>query len=718
MLVKEIREYFENNDNNEISPSSLWGAHKAVLRGKIIQLSSKLRRERKVDIEKLERDFKFLSRSHKRNPSRSSLTKLDSARLALNLALTSSADKHLQWQNSKFYMRANKFGPQLAAKLTPKLRTYAIPKIKASNGMLTQNPEKILKTFQSFYSTLYSSDTRHSQTDLDAFLQNVPLPRLLDSHRATLDSPFQVAEISAVIKDLKTDSAPGPDGFSNLYYKTFSEILAPYLVRFFNSLRRDSLADPSANLAFISVIPKPGKDPSEVSNYRPISLINNDLKIMTKVLANRMALFIGSYIHKDQVGFIPGRQGPDQIRRAVDIISLMRNRTKAAGGTYTNDKENKPSVGIIPRVIKALFKEIEQRCGWEFQIKVSYLEIYNEEIVDLLYTRDKATHLSIREEGIKICGLTERDVKDAEDMVFCLEMGNGALTVASTAMNYQSSRSHTIFTISLEQKKIDDKNISFRSKFHLVDLAGSERQKKTKAEGDRLKEGISINLGLLCLGNVISALGDISNRGGFVPYRDSKLTRLLQDSLGGNSHTLMIACVNPANSNMEETLNTLRYADRARKLKNKPIVNTDPQAAEIQHLKQQVQDLQVMLLQAHGGTLPVLTNMEPTDNLQSLLIKTKTLEEENGKLSQELGEAAEQMANILEKIILTELENEKLTNKMNELRQHAACKLNLEKMVETLEDQEMKDNVEVIRNLQQLITHLQDEGSVGRYPRG
>ncbi|KAM5127443.1 chromosome-associated kinesin KIF4-like, partial [Mantella aurantiaca] len=218
---------------------------------------------------------------------------------------------------------------------------------------------------------------------------------------------------------------------------------------------------------------------------------------------------------------------------------------------------------------------------------------------------------------------------------------------------------------------------------------------------------ISINRGLLCLGNVISALGDESKRGGFVPYRDSKLTRLLQDSLGGNSHTLMIACVSPADSNMEETLNTLRYADRARKIKNKPIVNTDSQAAEIQRLKLQVQDLQVLLLQAHGGTLPVLTNIEPSENLQSLLTKTKTLEEENGKLSQELSETAQQTAHILEKIILTEQENEKLTSKMDELRQHAACKVDLQKVVQTLEDQELKDNVEVIRNLQQIISHLQ-----------
>ncbi|KAM4020455.1 chromosome-associated kinesin KIF4A isoform 2-T2 [Anomaloglossus baeobatrachus] len=390
-------------------------------------------------------------------------------------------------------------------------------------------------------------------------------------------------------------------------------------------------------------------------------------------------------------------------------------KTFSMGGAYTHDQENEPTVGVIPRVVKALFREMTQRPDWEFLLKVSYLEIYNEEILDLLYSpRDKASPISIREdpkEGIKICGLTERDVKTDVDTIICLEQGNSSRTVASTAMNSQSSRSHAIFTIAIEQRLGGDKNAYFHSKLHLVDLAGSERQKKTKAEGDRLKEGISINRGLLCLGNVISALGDESKKGSFVPYRDSKLTRLLQDSLGGNSHTLMIACVSPADSNMEETLNTLRYADRARKIKNKPIVNTDPQAAELQKLKQQVQGLQVLLLQAHGGTLPVLTNMEPTENLQSLLVKTKTLEEENGKLSRELGEAAEQTAQILERIILTEQENDKLNKQMEELKQHAACKVDLQKMVETLEDQELKENVEIIRNLQQVIVHLQDESS-------
>ncbi|XP_050997055.1 chromosome-associated kinesin KIF4A [Acomys russatus] len=390
-------------------------------------------------------------------------------------------------------------------------------------------------------------------------------------------------------------------------------------------------------------------------------------------------------------------------------------KTYSMGGAYTAEQEHESTIGVIPRVIQLLFKEINKKSDFEFSLKVSYLEIYNEEILDLLCpSREKASQINIREdpkEGIKIVGLTEKTVLVASDTVSCLEQGNNSRTVASTAMNSQSSRSHAIFTISIEQRKKNDKNSSFRSKLHLVDLAGSERQKKTKAEGDRLKEGININRGLLCLGNVISALGD-DKRGNFVPYRDSKLTRLLQDSLGGNSHTLMIACVSPADSNLEETLNTLRYADRARKIKNKPIINIDPQAAELNHLKKQVQQLQVLLLQAHGGTLPENINVEPSENLQSLMEKNQALVEENEKLSRGLSEAAGQTAQMLERIILTEHANEKMSTKLEELRQHAACKVDLQKLVDTLEDEELKENIEIICNLQQIITQLsvsQDE---------
>uniref|UniRef100_A0AAY5EZ47 Kinesin motor domain-containing protein n=1 Tax=Electrophorus electricus TaxID=8005 RepID=A0AAY5EZ47_ELEEL len=378
-------------------------------------------------------------------------------------------------------------------------------------------------------------------------------------------------------------------------------------------------------------------------------------------------------------------------------------KTFSMGGTYTSDQENEPTVGVIPRVVRKIYQEKAKRTDTEFFISVSYLEIYNEEILDLLCISKEKPVISIREDpkdGIKIVGLMEKDVSNAMEMVGCLELGNCARTVASTAMNAASSRSHAIFTVILEQRRGADKSDTVISKLHLVDLAGSERQKKTKAEGDRLKEGISINKGLLSLGNVISALGDESKKGTFVPYRDSKLTRLLQDSLGGNSHTLMIACVSPADSNIEETINTLRYADRARKIKNKPILNVDPRAAELKRLKQQVQELQVMLLHARGGKRPASSS-----NL--ILEHNRSLKEENSKLSRELSEAVGQTALMCERVIVTEQANEKLQSKLEELKQHSACKVDLQKVVETLEDQELKENVEVIRTLQHLILELQ-----------
>uniref|UniRef100_UPI0035902298 chromosome-associated kinesin KIF4A-like n=2 Tax=Myxine glutinosa TaxID=7769 RepID=UPI0035902298 len=279
-------------------------------------------------------------------------------------------------------------------------------------------------------------------------------------------------------------------------------------------------------------------------------------------------------------------------------------KTFTMGGTYTTSQDDY-EVGVIPRVIHHLFDGISQRSEIEFVLKVSYLEVYNEEIIDLLHNSKEHQVLSIREnakEGLKVAGLTEQIVCIAEEMVRCLELGNSARTVRSTAINAQSSRSHAIFIISMEQKR-GEQRCCFR-KFHLVDLAGSECQKKTKTEGVRLKEGININRGLLALGNVISALGEYSGRKGHIPYRDSKLTRMLQDSLGGNSHTLMVACISPADAHLDETMNTLRFADRARKIKNKQIVKRDPQAAEMLALKQQVQQLSVQLLQATGVRAP------------------------------------------------------------------------------------------------------------------
>ncbi|TYI75869.1 hypothetical protein E1A91_D06G036900v1 [Gossypium mustelinum] len=240
-------------------------------------------------------------------------------------------------------------------------------------------------------------------------------------------------------------------------------------------------------------------------------------------------------------------------------------------------------------------------------------------------------------------------------------------------MNSQSSRSHAIFTISMEQKKIasclsgvndDTADDILCAKLHLVDLAGSERAKRTGANGMRFKEGIYINKGLLALGNVISALGDEKKRkeGGHVPYRDSKLTRLLQDSLGGNSKTVMIACVSPADTNAEETLNTLKYANRARNIQNKAVVNRDPMASQLQAMRSQIEQLQAELLFYRGD------GNASFDELQILKHKVSLLEASNGELRQELQERRLTSEQLAQRALDAQVEKDKLIMKIELVR--------------------------------------------------
>lgn len=246
-----------------------------------------------------------------------------------------------------------------------------------------------------------------------------------------------------------------------------------------------------------------------------------------------------------------------------------------------------------------------------FEIYVSFLEIYNEEIIDLLNPQPKkGPPLTIREDAsgdIYLAGLKEEAIGTSDEIFDLLKKGTLCRTTGSTDMNMNSSRSHAIFSLVLRQiRSKDDQAII--SKIHFVDLAGSERLKRTNAVGERAKESISINSGLLALGSVIAALSDDSGKVRHVPYRNSKLTRLLQDSLGGNSHTVMIACVSPSSDNYPETLSTLNYAARARNIRNKAIINQESasnSAFEISQLKKQISALknEIHLLRGHASQL-------------------------------------------------------------------------------------------------------------------
>ena len=233
--------------------------------------------------------------------------------------------------------------------------------------------------------------------------------------------------------------------------------------------------------------------------------------------------------------------------------------------------------GITPRSFEHVFQEVGLRSDTKFLVRASYLEIYNENIRDLL-GKDHLQKLDLKEhpdKGVYVKDLSQIVVHNAEEVARLMSKGTANRSVGATAMNADSSRSHSIFTLYIEMCEAQGNADKIRAgKLNLVDLAGSERQSKTQATGDRLKEATKINLSLSALGNVISALVD--GKAKHIPYRDSKLTRLLQDSLGGNTKTLMVAAISPADNNYDETLSTLRYANRAKNIKNKAVINEDP----------------------------------------------------------------------------------------------------------------------------------------------
>ncbi|XP_015412782.1 PREDICTED: kinesin-like protein KIF17 isoform X4 [Myotis davidii] len=255
--------------------------------------------------------------------------------------------------------------------------------------------------------------------------------------------------------------------------------------------------------------------------------------------------------------------------------------------------------GIIPRAFEHVFESVQCAENTKFLVRASYLEIYNEDVRDLLGadTKQKLELKEHPEKGVYVKGLSMHTVHSVAQCERIMERGWKNRSVGYTLMNKDSSRSHSIFTISIEIYAVDERGKDHlrAGKLNLVDLAGSERQSKTGATGERLKEATKINLSLSALGNVISALVD--GRCKHIPYRDSKLTRLLQDSLGGNTKTLMVACLSPADNNYDETLSTLRYANRAKNIKNKPHINEDPKDALLREYQEEIKKLKAILAQ-------------------------------------------------------------------------------------------------------------------------
>ncbi|KAF2806445.1 kinesin family protein-like protein [Mytilinidion resinicola] len=319
-----------------------------------------------------------------------------------------------------------------------------------------------------------------------------------------------------------------------------------------------------------------------------------------------------------------------------------------SGKSYTMmGTESQP--GLIPRTCEELFDRIQQdpSPNTNYHVHVSYFEVYNEHVRDLLAPRTAPPmYLKIREsqsDGVYVQGLNEVEVKNFSDVRHLMDMGDSTRTTAATKMNDTSSRSHAVFTIQLKQIQhslLSDETIERCARMRLVDLAGSERAKSTEATGQRLKEGGQINKSLTTLGRVIAALADraAAKRGRrpkeVVPFRDSVLTWLLKDSLGGNSKTAMVACISPCD--YDETLSTLRYADQAKRIRTRASVNQDclsaaQRDAQITEMAEQIRSLQVSVNAASVRKREEATELEEyqkqVGHMQRLMEETRQVSE-------------------------------------------------------------------------------------------
>ncbi|XP_025757318.1 kinesin-like protein KIF1B isoform X14 [Oreochromis niloticus] len=311
--------------------------------------------------------------------------------------------------------------------------------------------------------------------------------------------------------------------------------------------------------------------------------------------------------------------GKEMLQHAFEgyNVCIFAYGQTGAGKSYTMmGKQEEGQEGIIPMLCEDLFEKINEDGNKEelsYSVEVSYMEIYCERVRDLLNPKNKG-NLRVREHpllGPYVEDLSKLAVTSYTDIADLMDAGNKARTVAATNMNETSSRSHAVFTIVFTQRKHDsetDLSTEKVSKISLVDLAGSERADSTGAKGTRLKEGANINKSLTTLGKVISALAEVDNctskskkkkKSDFIPYRDSVLTWLLRENLGGNSRTAMVAALSPADINYDETLSTLRYADRAKNIKCNAVINEDPNNKLVRELKDEVARLKE-LLRAQG----------------------------------------------------------------------------------------------------------------------
>ena len=326
IVEQELSEYITLNKTPDVSPLTLWEAHKPVLRGKIQKHAGTFKRERKQLSYKLEKEHDLAFEAFQFDHSPKAKARLDKARTEYDLFLSDSADRAILRTKHFFYKNANKSGTLLAKSLNSINKAYKPIQLKTANGIISSNPVKIVQKFSSHLKKLYAETNTFSKQDTEDFFSDLHLPQLNMSQSALMDEPITQEDVLQAVAELKLNKRPGPDGFTARYYRSYKDLLSPMMVEAFNDLLNRRSFRQESLTATICMIPKPHSDSTCCDNYRPISMINTDVKLLGKILANRLNKIIGTLIHRDQVGFMPNRQAGDNIRRACLLANIAKKR--------------------------------------------------------------------------------------------------------------------------------------------------------------------------------------------------------------------------------------------------------------------------------------------------------------------------------------------------------------------------------------------------------